>query len=132
MTIRVQLEFADQAALLAFFGGNAAAAVAATTTAKAEKPAKEEKAAAPAPAPAPAEEKQKPKKTDTPKYTLDDIKAALLKVKENVSQEKARHIRDDIGESSNNKMDGIPEANYPKVMQACADALEGKSSEEEL
>lgn len=128
MTIRVQLEFADQAGLLAFFGGNTAAAVAATTTTKAEKPAKEEKATAETK----AKEEPKVKKTDAPKYTLDDIKAALMKVKENVSQEKARHIRDDIGESSNNKMDSIPEANYAKVMQACADALEGKSSEEEL
>lgn len=61
-----------------------------------------------APAPAPVDDLDAP--------TLDDVRAALYFVRENVSREKALEIRNATGATS---IDGIPPAKFASVLAAC-------------
>ena len=108
MTIRVTLDFADQAALLAFFSGNAAA-VAATTMTKADKPAKEDKA----PAETKAKEEPKVKK---PVHTREEMQAALVELKEKVDAASAKAVISEAGGVA--KMADIPDDKIDAVYDA--------------
>ena len=110
MTIRVTLDFANQAEMLAFFGGNAAAAGAAVTSTKADKPAKEEKAAA---ATKTVQEEVKAKK---PAHTREEMQAALVELKEKVDAASAKAVISEAGGVA--KMADIPDDKIDDVYEA--------------
>jgi hypothetical protein len=120
MTIRVTLDFANQAEMLAFFGGNAAAAgaVVGTTSTKADKPAKEDKPAAETKA---VKEEVKAKK---PAHTREEMQAALVELREKVDAASAKAVISDAGgvakmaDIPDDKIDAVYEAAKAKIDEA--------------
>ena len=69
----------------------------------------------------------RPKKTEeaaaAPKVTFDEVKTALMKVKEEKGKDAAQAIIKDVGKAE--KMAEIKEPNYAAVIAACEAALAG-------